>query len=228
LMESLSHDQFVLLAVTLWAIWTARRKEIHKGIFQTPQATTDFVRRFIAELEVLENRTESTARGGPPAQIRPRAPPAGWFKIHVDAGVRTGRGGSAAAICRDQQGNYLGSSALVIAGVDDPAILETIACHEELALAEDLNLNNLIIASDAKQVVSDNSVSHMGRNAAIIQEIRSRASSFVCNFMFEGRAANRDVHKLAKYSLSLGPGRHIWLGQPQATTCIPRVVDFDE
>ena len=28
LMESLSHDQFVLLAVTLWAIWTARGKAI--------------------------------------------------------------------------------------------------------------------------------------------------------------------------------------------------------
>ena len=117
---------------------------------------------------------------------------------------------------RDQQGNYLGSSSLVIAGVDDPVILETIACREALALAEDLNLNNLIIASDAKQVVSDISKSRMGRNATIIHEIRSRASSFVCNFIFEGRAANRDAHNLVKYSLSLGPGRHVCLGQPQA------------
>ena len=58
---------------------------------------------------------------------------------------------------------------LVIAGVDNPAILETIACREALALEEDLNLNNLIIASDAKRVVSDISKSHMGRNAANIQ-----------------------------------------------------------
>ena len=106
--------------------------------------------------------------------------------------------------------------------------LETIACREALALAEDLNLNNLIIASDAKQVVNDILKSHMGRNVAIVQEIRSRASSFVCNFMFEGRAANRNAYKLAKYSLTLRPWRYIWLGQPQAPTCIPHSVEFDE
>lgn len=33
LRDSLSHDLFVKLSVTLWAIWLARRKAIHEGIF---------------------------------------------------------------------------------------------------------------------------------------------------------------------------------------------------
>lgn len=55
-------------------------------------------------------------------------------------GVMKGRGGSAAAVCRDREGHYLGSSALVTYGVDDPATLEAIACREAFSLAEDLHL----------------------------------------------------------------------------------------
>ena len=61
---------------------------------------------------------------------RHKAPPRGFVKIHVDVGVIQGRGGSAAAVCRDSNGNFLCNSALVIEGLDDPAILEAIACRE--------------------------------------------------------------------------------------------------
>ena len=56
----------------------------------------------------------------------------------MDGGVSGRRGGSATAVCRDAEGNFLGSSALVIEGVIDPATLEAIACREALALVEDL------------------------------------------------------------------------------------------
>lgn len=36
MMESMSHEAFVSLAVTLWATWWARRKAIHEGVFQSP------------------------------------------------------------------------------------------------------------------------------------------------------------------------------------------------
>uniref|UniRef100_A0A453SLV5 RNase H type-1 domain-containing protein n=1 Tax=Aegilops tauschii subsp. strangulata TaxID=200361 RepID=A0A453SLV5_AEGTS len=228
-MQSLAHDQFVLLAVTLWAIWTARRKAIHEGIFQSPQATNSFVRRFIDELNMITVRSP-TRNSAAPAMgqraVRPKAPHAGFAKIHVDAGVRARKGGSAAAVCRDGQGNYLGSSALVVAGLEDPAILEAVACREALALAADLNLHNFVIASDSKQTVADISCGGKGRNGSIIQEINVRATLFQCNFSFEGCAANVEAHKLVKYSLSLGPGRHLWLGQPHDPSCIPPIVVF--
>ena len=43
MMEVLSHASFVKLAVTLWAIWWARRQAIHEGNFQSPYATDGFV-----------------------------------------------------------------------------------------------------------------------------------------------------------------------------------------
>ena len=101
-----------------------------------------FITRFIADLEAIRtpNPTRAPlARTGTSIQ-RPRAPPATYAKIHVDAGVRTRRGGAAVAVCRGTHGLFLGSSALVIPGIWDPATLEAMACREGIALAEDLNI----------------------------------------------------------------------------------------
>jgi hypothetical protein len=229
LQEVLPHEKFVLLSVTLWAIWTARRKAIHEGIFQTPQATFSFVRRFIEELEAIREPIpvqQPTASRNNTRQ-RSKAPPQGFAKIHVDAGVLKGRGGSAAAICRDMNGTYLGSLALIIEGVDDPATLESMACREGLALAQDLNIQNFVIACDSKQVVSDIARGNRGRYGAIIEEINLTSALLYCNFVFESRAANYEAHSLAKFSLRRGPGRHVWYGQPHDPNRIPLSVDFE-
>jgi hypothetical protein len=43
---------------------------------------------------------------------------------------------------------FLGASAQVIHGMSDPDTLEAIACREALALARDLALNHIHVASD--------------------------------------------------------------------------------
>uniref|UniRef100_A0A452XZ15 RNase H type-1 domain-containing protein n=1 Tax=Aegilops tauschii subsp. strangulata TaxID=200361 RepID=A0A452XZ15_AEGTS len=77
-----------------------------------------------------------------------RAPPTGSHKIHVDAATRQGRGGAVSAICRDCNGKFIGSSSLVIVGVQDPATLEAIAVREALALAADMHVENMVVSSD--------------------------------------------------------------------------------
>jgi hypothetical protein len=50
---------------------------------------------------------------------------------------------------------------------------------------------------------------------AVVREIIARAREFqVCSFSHEYRSSNAEAHNLAKYALSLGFGRHVWLGQP--------------
>jgi hypothetical protein len=228
LIESLSHDQFITVAVTLWAIWTSRRKAIHEGIFQTPHAIYTLVKHFIGDLVVVRDREPRRTR---PVQTtsaprRPKAPPENFVKIQVDAGVRASRGGSAAAVCKDRNGVYLGSSALVIVGVADPSTLEAIACREAIALAPNLNVHQAMITSDSKQVIGDIHGGNQGIYGPIISEIKARASLLNCTFSFEGRATNRDAHSLAKFALSLALGRHVWLGQPHTPTRIPHSVVF--
>ncbi|KAE8800155.1 Acid phosphatase 1 [Hordeum vulgare] len=88
-----------------------------------------------------------------PAVVKPKAPPSGYVKIHVDAAISKVHGkGAAAVVCRDGTGNFLGSSALVINGITDVATLEALACREGLSLAADLLVHSFVIASDSKQL----------------------------------------------------------------------------
>lgn len=92
----------------------------------------------------------------------------------------------------------------MIPGVDDPATLEATACREALCLAEDLHIQNCVISSDSKQVISDINNGSSGRLGAIISEIRIKASIINCSFIFECRDVNTEAHSLAKFSLTLG------------------------
>ena len=77
-------------------------------------------------------------------------------KINVDRAVaRHGHCGVAAAVCRDSTRLYLGSSLVVYAGIIDSTLLEAFACREALALAEDLRIQMMHVASDSEEVVKD-------------------------------------------------------------------------
>ncbi|XP_020195716.1 uncharacterized protein [Aegilops tauschii subsp. strangulata] len=156
--EALDHKSFTTMVVTVWAIWYARRNAIHEGIFQSPMHTSSFVTSYINELQQLEKPDEhhiqvAAPRGGPRSWL---ASPIGFAKINVDGAVgHHKRGGAVSAVCRDHTGLYLGSSAAVYRGITDPTTLETFACREALALAEDLQVTNMMVASDCKGVVLD-------------------------------------------------------------------------
>ena len=109
-------------------------------------------------------------------------------------------------MCRDDDGRYSGSSSLVIRGIIDVATLEAMACREVLALAEDLMIQNVIIASDSKQVVNDIERGTSSTYGCIISEIKQRASIIKYKFTFEGRASNTDADRLAKFSNTLDQG----------------------
>ena len=81
--------------------------------------------------------------------------------------------------------------------------MEAIACREALALAEDLQINNFVVASDPKQIISDTEKGTQGAYGSIIREIKHRSAFFNCNFLFESRATNVDADRLAKFLHSL-------------------------
>lgn len=58
LMKTLNHDDLILCLVTLWTIWSARRKAIHEDIFQSPLSTHAFVESMIKYLEVASVRSD--------------------------------------------------------------------------------------------------------------------------------------------------------------------------
>jgi hypothetical protein len=100
LMETLPHAKFTRVAITLWAIWTSRRKAIHVNIFQSPLSTHTFVNSYLAELQEIAKPMKTTQVHAPraPGQARWIPPPHMNPKINVDASViKTESRGPAAA-----------------------------------------------------------------------------------------------------------------------------------
>ena len=60
-----------------------------------------------------------------------------------------------AAVARDETGMFLGASALVVEGTTSPEVAEAMACREGLALASDLDLQKIRIATDCVNVVKN-------------------------------------------------------------------------
>jgi ribonuclease HI len=220
--DSLSHVDFTKLVVTLWAIWSARRKAIHEDIFQSPNSIHNFVNSYLAELNAIQTPKPIRTSLVPDTSKRWLPPEIGCNKINVDGGFgRSGRRAAAAAICRTEQGSYLGASAIVVEGIKDPASMEALACREGLALAEDLSIARLVVASDSQNVVRDIQQHATGTYGAIIREISQRKSRFdKCTFVYERRNSNYEAHIIAKHAAELGVGRHVWLGYPHDPTVI--------
>jgi hypothetical protein len=81
-----------------------------------------------------------------------------------------------------------------------------------LALVQDLLLSNIIISSECQVVVGEIAQGTWGYYATVIKEIQASLSEFVaCNFIFENRSLNVEADSLAKFSLHLALGRHVWL-----------------
>jgi hypothetical protein len=76
------------------------------------------------------------------------APPQGHAKINVDTAIsKSDHGGAVAAVCRDDGEGFIGVSAITVDNFSNPAMLEALACHEALALAQYLNLHKICVAS---------------------------------------------------------------------------------
>ena len=81
-------------------------------------------------------------------------PPRGVAKINVDAAVsKNSKMASVAAVARDETGLFLGASAVVSQGITDPETMEVLAFWEGLALAHDLVLHRVRLASDCANAV---------------------------------------------------------------------------
>jgi hypothetical protein len=222
MMESLSRDDFARVAVTLWAIWYAQRKIIHEEEFQSPLSTHLFIERYLQDLSIVG--PSKKMEGGGKGKVHPRwiRPEAGCAKLNVDAALsKSMPGGAVGVVCRREDGSFLGASCLTINGISDPAILDALACREAIALAHDLQLQKITVASDCASVVTDMTKPYAGRYSTVIREIKEAAKFFaVVTFRYENCASNSEAHRLARFAASAEFGHQVWLVGPPDSLCI--------
>lgn len=144
------------------------------------------------------------------------SPPAeDYHKIHVDAAVlRQDTRGALATICRSHEGIFVGASAMVIQGMNDPEILEGLALREAFSLAGDLNIKKVQVVTDCKSLVNNLNIDYRGPSSVIIRDIKTSMWSFEdAKVEHEMRESNEEAHSLAKAALS-----------PPEIACIPDIV----
>ena len=89
-------------------------------------------------------------------QSRPAwiAAPSGVVKINVDVALSKNTStASMAAIARYEDGRFMGASTLVLRGIIDMEVMESIACRKGMALASDLRADSFRLASDCLNIV---------------------------------------------------------------------------
>jgi hypothetical protein len=176
--ETLDHATFVEMAVTLWAIWFARQRLIHDSDHQSPLSTYMFVRDFLSDLAQTPPPT-SDQRKKPTVVVPCVLPLVGLAKLNADAATaKNDEGGALAVVCHNDSGMFLGASALTLAGSYSSATLEAIAVCEALALAQDLNLTHICVATDCLEVVNNLTQTYNGVYGAITREIKETARLF--------------------------------------------------
>jgi hypothetical protein len=97
----------------------------------------------------------------------------------LHATSKTGGGGVVAAVCRSGTGEYMGVSALTISDIGSFAALEALACREALALAQDLNVRSVCIATNCLEVANNIERPYFGEYGMVIQKIKETMSLFM-------------------------------------------------
>lgn len=145
----------------------------------------------------------------------------GCMKMNVDAVVgRHGDMGSCAVVYRNHSGVYGGAYLLIMHDMIQPEILEAIVVREALCLAHDLN--HIHIATYCLIVVNNLENSHLGRSNPIIQDIKEMMTEFdEVHIMHEKREHKWEARDLAKFSVTLDSGRHLWLLNPPDFMYLP-------
>ncbi|KAJ1296190.1 hypothetical protein BS78_01G280500 [Paspalum vaginatum] len=209
-MSTLHNEVAARVAITLWAISYARRKAIYENTFQSPLLTHCFVERFIFDLDIQQPKVLEGKQVQERAQRGIKASsPFGFAKINVDAAMSKN--------AKDSDGLFLGASALVMTGVTDAEIMEAMACREGQALAQDLALQKVRLASDCSNVIKSLGGAGMGCYGQIVREIKSTVCQFqTIDFVHEPRSSNVDAHRLARNSLY---NSNAWMGFKHHTRC---------
>ncbi|TVU25361.1 hypothetical protein EJB05_27854, partial [Eragrostis curvula] len=127
-------------------------------------------------------------------------------KINVDAAISKNSGiAAAAAIARDETGVFQGASVLVVSGMLNPETMEAVACREGLALAEDLVLRKIRLASDCLNVVKAIHGDGLEPYGHIVREIKARSTAFACFDVVHESRGWRSIHSFCGRATTMAP-----------------------
>jgi ribonuclease HI len=167
-----------------WSIWNERNKRRHGEGQRTIQASVQWVMQTTIDLAHVGKQKSKKpltkkARWKPPDQ--------GWVKINTDACYhQVAQAGSTGLVVRDSQGGLIRAQALWYDHAASAHAMEAHAIRDGARLAAERGYTNIIIESDAKEVVRlCDEADDRSEIMAICQDIREIKRAFnSCSISF--------------------------------------------
>ncbi|RYR68791.1 hypothetical protein Ahy_A03g015257 [Arachis hypogaea] len=194
------------IGITIWTIWKARNNQVYNNIEPNLESTINHARIIEKEYNSLIKENNSKVREnnkGRPKPVIWRPPPYSWLKINSDALFSSGtKSGATASVIKDHTEKILGGSASVIQA-NSSLSAEAQAVREAVILAENLNIQNVIIETDSLQLVQTlkTRITIWDIDPIIqdIIDIQKRLPN--CGFTWTPREGNRLAHSIAALKL---------------------------
>lgn len=109
-----------------------------------------------------------------------------------------------------------------------PETLESMAFREALSLASDLNVHRVQAVTDCLATINHLKNPYRGSSTMIIEEIKAKVEEFdAVQANHELREKNWEAHDLAKASVTLSVGRHVWLLETPDIVCVPLFISTE-
>ncbi|KAK6151578.1 hypothetical protein DH2020_014213 [Rehmannia glutinosa] len=135
-----------LFAFLMWSIWSARNRFTFNGI---EEDHNHYLRLATSRMEDYSGvRSEGVTLGHQPATEQWKPPAEGVVKINVDASIREKSGTGIRVIIRDWKGQVLKTPSRYFPSEYEVEVAEGLACREELQLARDMELKQVVLETD--------------------------------------------------------------------------------
>lgn len=110
-----------------------------------------------------------------------KVPDEGWIKANADGALAKDQGkGGGGAVLRNNHGAFLAGSCHFFPSSYDAEVVELLACRRALILAQEIQVQKVILKSDSQGAVSKikNVQRDFSSNGQLVEEIKGLLSSF--------------------------------------------------
>ena len=201
LVFSVPEDQVQLACVLIWGIWRARNDLVWQNTNHSSSQVSGFVRNFLHQWIAAQEQNGSSSHGiSHPHVQRWAAPPIGFLKINVDAALFPSKAGLACVI-RDSRGVFIQARLKSICGKFSLKLAEALAIREALSWLKRLQIDNVLVETDALVLVQDICANH--HEATHVGLVTNDCKLLLYSFqhiqlLCVKRLANYAAHRLAK------------------------------
>ena len=195
-----------------WAIWHNRNLRVHDEDCLSPLQTWEMAQRLIDDYH------GAIKMDFPPMQSIPMGwsvPPPGVFMVNVDGACSIDPGGSSGVgvVIRDGSGMVIAALSKLLPSNFPTEWTELFAIEQGLLLAQEMDLPQVMMESDALSATLAINHGNIGGEAGHLVEgiLWARALFSCCSFVYLKRDYNMVAHELAQFTKT-NHYSHVWKG----------------